>query len=60
MGAFKILTSSGWVIIGDGKSAYQYAVEGGYEGTEEEFSAALAKIASLLTTTEDSLSIDEE
>lgn len=27
----------------DGKSAYQYAVEGGYTGTEEEFAAKLAK-----------------
>jgi hypothetical protein len=27
----------------DGKSAYQYAVDGGYEGTEEEFGADLAK-----------------
>ena len=27
----------------DGKSAYQYAVEGGYTGTEAEFSAKLAE-----------------
>ena len=27
----------------DGKSAYQYAVEGGYSGTEEEFAAKLAE-----------------
>ena len=27
----------------DGKSAYQYAVEGGYTGTEEEFAAKLAQ-----------------
>lgn len=27
----------------DGKSAYQYAVEGGYTGTEAEFAAKLAK-----------------
>ena len=27
----------------DGKSAYQYAVEGGYTGTEEEFTAKLAQ-----------------
>lgn len=27
----------------DGKSAYQYAVEGGYSGTEAEFSAKLAQ-----------------
>lgn len=27
----------------DGKSAYQYAVEGGYTGTEEEFAAKLAE-----------------
>ena len=26
----------------DGKSAYQYAVDGGYTGTEEEFAAKLA------------------
>ena len=27
----------------DGKSAYAYAVEGGYTGTEEEFAAKLAE-----------------
>jgi hypothetical protein len=27
----------------DGKSAYQYAVDGGYTGTEEEFGVALAQ-----------------
>ena len=27
----------------DGKSAYQYAVEGGYTGTETEFAAKLAE-----------------
>ena len=27
----------------DGKSAYQYAVDGGYTGTEEEFAAKLAE-----------------
>lgn len=31
----------------DGKSAYDLAVEAGYEGTEAEFSAQMAKIASL-------------
>ena len=30
---------------GDGKSAYQYAVEGGYAGTEEEFGRLLADAA---------------
>lgn len=36
----------------DGKSAYQYAVEGGYTGTEEEFAAKLAEEsqAGVLTT----------
>ena len=29
----------------DGKSAYEQAVEGGYEGTEEEFNAELAAVA---------------
>jgi hypothetical protein len=28
----------------DGKSAYQYAVDGGYTGTEAEFGAALAQL----------------
>lgn len=28
----------------DGKSAFQYAVEGGYTGTEEEFGVALAQL----------------
>ena len=35
-----------WTELGggaDGKSAYQYAVEGGYTGTEAEFAAKLAK-----------------
>ena len=33
----------------DGKSAYQYAVEGGYTGTEEEFAAKLAAGSGLTT-----------
>ena len=28
----------------DGKSAYQYALDGGYTGTEAEFGAALAQL----------------
>ena len=36
----------------DGKSAYEYAAEGGYTGTEEEFIAALASIAELLSAEE--------
>ena len=34
----------------DGKSAYQYAVDGGYEGTEEEFVALMANMNNALTT----------
>ena len=33
----------------DGKSAYQYAVEGGYTGTEEEFAEKLAAGSGLTT-----------
>ena len=36
----------------DGKSAYQYAVEGGYTGTETEFAAKLAQKQLIGTTTE--------
>lgn len=36
----------------DGKSAYQYAVEGGYTGTEEEFAAKLAQEQLSGTTSE--------
>lgn len=32
---------------GDGKSAYQTAVEGGYTGTEAEFTAALGSIETM-------------
>ena len=35
----------------DGKSAYQYAVEGGFKGTEEEFNSLLANIGNLNTRT---------
>lgn len=31
----------------DGKSAYQYAVEGGFDGTEEEFMMLLGSIQQL-------------
>lgn len=42
------------MVIGlPGKSAYQYALEAGYTGTEQEFAQALAKI-------DDSGSVDEE
>lgn len=34
----------------DGKSAYQYAVDGGFEGTEEEFGSLLANVGSSETT----------
>ena len=41
--SLKQISKSNLVIKGDtGKSAYQYAVEGGYTGTEAEFSAKLA------------------
>jgi hypothetical protein len=43
-----------------GKSAYQYAVEGGYEGTEEEFAAALAGVDSAATRAEDAADRTEE
>ena len=36
----------------DGKSAYQYAVEGGYTGTETEFAKKLASGALIVTITE--------
>lgn len=36
----------------DGKSAYQYAVDGGYKGTEEEFTAAIIKAAGAVTIEE--------
>ena len=42
--SLKQISKSNLVIKGDtGKSAYQYAVEGGYTGTEAEFAAKLAK-----------------
>lgn len=34
----------------DGKSAYQYAVDGGFEGTEEEFGSLLANVGGSETT----------
>ena len=41
--SLKQISKSNLVIKGDtGKSAYQYAVEGGYTGTEAEFAAKLA------------------
>lgn len=41
--SLKQISKSNLVIKGaDGKSAYQYAVEGGYTGTEVEFAAKLA------------------
>ena len=45
----------------DGKSAYQYAVEGGYTGTETEFAEKLASGALLVHVTESNgtLSADE-
>ena len=42
--SLKQISKSNLVIKGDtGKSAYQYAVDGGYTGTETEFAAKLAK-----------------
>lgn len=32
-----------------GKSAYEYAVEGGYEGTEEEFTTIMSSIPAVIT-----------
>lgn len=43
---------------GGGKSAYEYAVDGGYKGTEEEFSAALAGMAQ--TGTSDFVAYDAQ
>ena len=41
---FEIETPTNFISGLDGKSAYEYAQEGGYEGTEEEFYADLGKI----------------
>lgn len=42
----KMSAQSAALIKGDpGKSAYEYAKEGGYPGTEEDFRADLAKVA---------------
>lgn len=50
MGALKYIFSNGKVVVvgkgfkgNDGKSAYQYAKDGGYTGTEAEFAEKLAK-----------------
>lgn len=45
----------------DGKSAYQYAVEGGYTGTETEFAKKLASEALIVTITDNNgtLSVDK-
>ena len=37
----------------DGKSAYQYAIEGGYTGTEQKFSTDLGNMETYATTAED-------
>lgn len=37
---------------GNGKSAYEYAVEGGFDGTEEEFIESLAKCGDYITKSE--------
>lgn len=34
-----------------GKSAYQYAVDGGYEGTEEEFASLLSNVQAKISGT---------
>ena len=39
----------------DGKSAYQYAVDGGYEGTEEEFTSLLGNINNTLNDIDNEL-----
>lgn len=36
----------GKVVGANGKNAYQYAVEGGYTGTEEEYKTLMANVAS--------------
>ena len=36
----------------DGKSAYQYAQEGGFDGTEEEFANKLASISLIINGNE--------
>jgi hypothetical protein len=36
----------------DGKNAYQYAVEGGYTGTEAQFSVQLNRVLSLIDAEE--------
>lgn len=49
----KQISKSNLVMKGaDGKSAYAYAVEGGYTGTEEEFAGKLASGALIVTITD--------
>ena len=42
-------TVNGIQVAGSGKSAYLYALAGGYTGTEEDFNKALGKIDSIVT-----------
>lgn len=44
----------------DGKSAYQHAVEGGYEGTEEEFDEGLANVTALSNETPSNINFGSE
>lgn len=44
----------------DGKSAYQYAVDGGYEGTEEEFATKLAELMNGTSTPGDDSDEDDD
>lgn len=44
-GEFEVMIGADFIQGASGKSAYDLAVEGGYEGTEEEFSELLAKNA---------------
>ena len=43
-GEFEVMIGADFIKGADGKSAYESAVEGGYEGTEEEFYAALTNV----------------
>lgn len=42
-------TVNGIQVAGSGKSAYLYALAGGYTGTEEDFNKALGNIDSIVT-----------
>lgn len=42
-------TVNGILVAGSGKSAYLYALAGGYTGTEEDFNKALGNIDNIVT-----------